>query len=605
MAAPAPQIEDSQIQPQPLGKAKHSCSITIKHSCSIVTKKPVDAKCAKSKHEVIVTREPVLSNCDCHEPEYHQVQLQAIRELIEAYSRRESAYIQLRKAYSEVILRTRAFADILVAEYLQMEKEDMKRFTSSSKTLKKEFDGTPVSNGIGSGQFDLPEAEAAIKDYIAEKVKEYETYHSLDHGNLRKLQECSWQVESLVCNPCVPRHLDALGLMKLPVDTIFQQPQYSQTPKNKAYVVKQGLSNEVLVVESNARSGYINTAYAQMRWSWTAIKVRFEPQGNYSIACLDTGSPLSLIDRARLRPLPEARIIKLASPLHVRGLSDVAIETNSYVMISIFLRGINVDGTTALAKLCSRGFYIIDGFRTGMLIGNDIIGPERISIDISAQKATIGSCGVNVVVHPHVTGDFDPKKQRTATRILLPDTLHSPARLINKKLMEKEIGISASARSQRLECLERQRMECLTTLLPGLLAHFEMLGTYQRFYGTYWGRCIVRSMYESDVLKKYRFYIPSPDYAKVDRPHVRNQLRKYFAEEGREDELAKRAEEHMLLEAPFGTTNAFGHTLVRLKARHVEEDGKLTSEMLKAQVGSVDGEGMVKLSELMRSAALD
>ncbi|KAI4106607.1 MAG: hypothetical protein L6R37_002108 [Teloschistes peruensis] len=588
----------TQTQTQPPGMAKSRCAIAIKRGCSIVVEQSVRAK-------VIVTREPVLMKCDCHQPEYHQIQLKAIREVIEAYDSREQVYIQLRKLFAEIVLRTRAIADTMMAEYLQMEKEDMKRFT-----------GLP--NRTGSDGFDLQKAEAAIQEFVTETVHGFELYLSYYQGHLRKVDECSRRVEHLFCSPYVPRHLDALGLV-VQADTKDQQSQDSQlADSNKDSAQKVEFSDEVAVLESNARDDQTLKGH----WRATQVKIRFTPQGFSLTACLDTGAGLSLLDSALLRQyLPEEPITPLQRPLKFIGISNVPIMANSYITVPLFLLGRKADGSRAFAKLCRRKIYIVGKCNVGMLVANDIIGPERITIDIAARMATVGSCGVDIVVQPRREDDLRliAEERRTSTvpsyaskssdpsansaQTLVSDNQTSPVGLIQKKIMDHEIRTAALALDQRLQEAVRQEQHCRKTMMPAFLAHVKVLHFWMQYYATDEGKRKVRAGYERAILARYALYIPSlpeEEHLKVDEcPFMTQKVREYSSEWYWGPEVLERVLRQTLIMGSFWAVKAYGFALSELMERNREEDEKLKSVMRGKQEMLIGWDGKLKVEKLM------
>ena len=45
-----------------------------------------------------------------------------------------------------------------------------------------------------------------------------------------------------------------------------------------------------------------------------------------------------------------------------------------------------------------RELYIVDDLRTKMLIGNDILGPENMIIDVASKTAKIRSCNNAIAI---------------------------------------------------------------------------------------------------------------------------------------------------------------------------------------------------------------
>lgn len=132
--------------------------------------------------------------------------------------------------------------------------------------------------------------------------------------------------------------------------------------------------------------------------NWHYMTVFFQFNTNPSVmesftkpACLDTGCTMSLVDRDFLRKhLPDTVIQKTASKITVRGIGSRTHECQNYVRLSLYLPG-SLNGKVVVAHL-ERDVHLVDNLRANLLIGMDIIGPERISMDIPSRKAIIGGC---------------------------------------------------------------------------------------------------------------------------------------------------------------------------------------------------------------------
>ena len=126
---------------------------------------------------------------------------------------------------------------------------------------------------------------------------------------------------------------------------------------------------------------------------------------------MDTGCGVSLVDRAWLHTLlPEVKISKISSPLKVRGVGANRHETDKFVVIPIYFPGKKIDGGTEVLAKVQRELHIVDELRAHMLVGNDIIGPERIVVDIANKSATISSCGVKIDIEPKQRGQMIKRK---------------------------------------------------------------------------------------------------------------------------------------------------------------------------------------------------
>ena len=61
------------------------------------------------------------------------------------------------------------------------------------------------------------------------------------------------------------------------------------------------------------------------------------------------------------------------------------------------MEGVLPDGTRVFAKI-TREIHVVDDLKAGMLIGSDILTPERMVLDFATQGIRIGSCRDMVVL---------------------------------------------------------------------------------------------------------------------------------------------------------------------------------------------------------------
>lgn len=81
----------------------------------------------------------------------------------------------------------------------------------------------------------------------------------------------------------------------------------------------------------------------------------------------------------------------MASPITVQGLGSDKHQTLRYAIFPLLLHG-KRNGKPVLAKTTPREVHIVDSLKAKMLIGMDIMVPEKIDIIISKSIAHIGSC---------------------------------------------------------------------------------------------------------------------------------------------------------------------------------------------------------------------
>lgn len=117
-----------------------------------------------------------------------------------------------------------------------------------------------------------------------------------------------------------------------------------------------------------------------------------------SSCCLNTGCGVTLVDRTwLLQKLPNVKLSKMSTPLKVRGIRSSRHESNEFALTALFFMRKDTAKRVVFARI-DRKLHLVDELKANMLIGNDIIGPEEISIDIAGQTAFIFSCGVRISI---------------------------------------------------------------------------------------------------------------------------------------------------------------------------------------------------------------
>ena len=157
------------------------------------------------------------------------------------------------------------------------------------------------------------------------------------------------------------------------------------------------------VIESNVNHKINNVKPGFGFWQWHYMTVPFWfaiTELNY-MTCLDTDCTMSLIDQKFLHEhLPDSHIHKASKQITVQGISDKTHECQEFVIMSVYLPG-TFAGNPVLGHIISE-IHLVDDLRANLLLRMDIIGPERISTDISAQKAVLDSCQ-NALVDLQIT----------------------------------------------------------------------------------------------------------------------------------------------------------------------------------------------------------
>ena len=79
-------------------------------------------------------------------------------------------------------------------------------------------------------------------------------------------------------------------------------------------------------------------------------------------------------------------IKKLPKKVAIRGVSSNLYYSDEYVIATFYLQG-----KTGVAAL-TREIHLVDDLQANILIGADILTPEKIKLDYESQRIIIGSC---------------------------------------------------------------------------------------------------------------------------------------------------------------------------------------------------------------------
>ena len=166
-------------------------------------------------------------------------------------------------------------------------------------------------------------------------------------------------------------------------------------------------SHQLDIVESDATdTPNLGTGLAFRGWNYAHISVRLRSEANDEEACMDTGCGVTLADKPWLLTLlPLVDIRRMASPLRVKGLGSAMHDTDEYVLVPIYIPAVRKDGIKVLCRI-HREIHLVDNLKAHMLLGNDIIGPEKIVLDVAQNKAYIGSCGATATITSRQRGPY-------------------------------------------------------------------------------------------------------------------------------------------------------------------------------------------------------
>ncbi len=93
----------------------------------------------------------------------------------------------------------------------------------------------------------------------------------------------------------------------------------------------------------------------------------------------------------------------MSTPLKVRGIGASKHESLEFAALSLYFSGRNGGGDLVYAALQCE-IHLVEGLHANLLIGNDIMSPEGMIIDLGKKTALIGACGVTIDVNAKQRG---------------------------------------------------------------------------------------------------------------------------------------------------------------------------------------------------------
>jgi hypothetical protein len=177
-----------------------------------------------------------------------------------------------------------------------------------------------------------------------------------------------------------------------------QTNHFTPTVNHVETPTEQGLGTgsirDPIIITSQA-DAVPGTGYEFRKYNFLEIGIWLAIDSDATWGCLDTGCGMSLVDVDWITErLPQLRIINRASSVRVRGIGSQSHVSNSFIVMTMYFP--NSDGSK-LAKI-TRELHLVEGLGCKLLIGIDIIKPDRITPDVHNETAHIGSCGLDVPI---------------------------------------------------------------------------------------------------------------------------------------------------------------------------------------------------------------
>ncbi|KAH3989747.1 hypothetical protein HBH52_015990 [Parastagonospora nodorum] len=151
--------------------------------------------------------------------------------------------------------------------------------------------------------------------------------------------------------------------------------------------------------------------------------MQFTPCGETVAVTPDTGASVTLVDEQFLRKhVPDVAIHNLEYPMDLKGLGDTLHRCYSYARQDLYFKSEDPQGNDVYAIL-NVELRIVQNLDANLLLGMDVLGPERAIIDIGRRTMTFPFCGnatTPIQTTPKTHTVMRPRKITAKHRVVIP-----------------------------------------------------------------------------------------------------------------------------------------------------------------------------------------
>ena len=140
-------------------------------------------------------------------------------------------------------------------------------------------------------------------------------------------------------------------------------------------------------------------------FTYTIAPIHLSKTAKAEPYCFDTSCLASIIDRQFLMAQdPTVEIRLMASPLKISGIVGNQHTSSKYVITTLRIPGKDKDGP--VEAIITRELHIVDNLDAKILIGTDVILPEKMDILLLDKTLRIGTYNVDVLVQLRVRAGY-------------------------------------------------------------------------------------------------------------------------------------------------------------------------------------------------------
>lgn len=153
------------------------------------------------------------------------------------------------------------------------------------------------------------------------------------------------------------------------------------------HLVKNKSGDQMKLVESTS-SPVLGTGYEFRKYNYAELVVRTTEAGEDNEVCADSGCGMSLVDEGWAKKnFGDDKFARRPTSVNVRGLGNTVHISQLYLVATLFVPCRD----NVIAKV-TRELHVVDSLGCNALLGNDILVPERVILDLGSKTATFGCC---------------------------------------------------------------------------------------------------------------------------------------------------------------------------------------------------------------------
>jgi hypothetical protein len=144
-------------------------------------------------------------------------------------------------------------------------------------------------------------------------------------------------------------------------------------------------------------SAALGTGYAFRGYNFAEIAILASPTQPPEFVSADSGCRMSCVDETWFKEnYPDSHVASMNIPIKVRGIGSTVYPSRQYSVAKIYIPA-KKEGLDILVELLGE-FHFVQGLGCHMLLGNDIMVPNGIILDLAEKKLKIPSCGASAEI---------------------------------------------------------------------------------------------------------------------------------------------------------------------------------------------------------------